>query len=154
MSIQTMDRDYNVSEWTEPILVSHTAIVNKELEAPKNLRFDESGENILWDEVEGADYYYVNISSYTNDERREWLGGSYYAGQPVYNNWKSCIWPFSNGSYTISVNAYSEDGASSSRSDNLIAAFRSERDESIGLPDSIRFQDGCLEWDGVEGAKK
>ena len=59
ISIQAMDRDYNVSEWTEPVKVSH--IAEEKLKDPQNIRLDESGENIIWDQVEGAEYYTVNL---------------------------------------------------------------------------------------------
>lgn len=70
--IQAVDRNYNVSAWSEPVSVSHTEY--DRLEAPKNVRLDASGNNVIWDEVEGATYYIIDISTSVGDYGQ--IGGS------------------------------------------------------------------------------
>lgn len=152
--IQTMDQDYGVSEWTEPISVSHTA--REKLDTPKNVRFDETGENILWDEVEGADYYYlfVNNTSLPDDtgsQRYFTLNG--YTQEPFYNNWKDLVSPYSTDELTIYVYAYSNDGKDSDNSEPLTISYTSKLDNTITMPEKVQVKDGYLVWDTVENAK-
>lgn len=151
-SVQTMDQDYSVSQWTEPIKVSH--IVQAQLEAPQNVRLDESGETILWDEVEGAKYYQVNIWFVTlkNDGYETVNIWPYYGEQTQLLNWKSNVIPSSEGEYRISVCACDSSG-SSDWSDTLTVPYEPVCNETIELPEALRLEDGYFRWDSAEGAK-
>lgn len=147
--IQSVDRDYNVSAWSEPVLISYTKYAR--LEAPKNVRLDDSGNNVIWDEVEGATYYIIDISTPVNDYDR--IGGSDTAEQPQYDNWKSLACPFSNvEEYYIQVSAYGENVDSSAYSESLRVEFSPLCDESIAVPENVWHEDNSLYWDEVEGA--
>ncbi len=148
ISVQAMDRDYHVSEWTEPIAISIS--VTENLEAPKNLHLDETGENILWDAVEGADYYYVYFNFKSSDGSTVAVN-DYQTTEARYDNWKSIMCPFSDGNVEIYVNAHSMNGyGSSSSSDPITASFKLQRDESIPVPESLRFEDGRFQWDTAD----
>lgn len=144
--IQAMDRDYNVSEWTEPVSFAYTAPTK--LEAPKNLRLDESGENILWDAVEGDVSYNVAICStviYDN-----WnISGTAPGGvteNTHFDNWKFYVCPFSEKEHEISVCTIGTNGAYA-YSDSLIVTFEMERDESIVLPESYVLDGNVMRWE-------
>lgn len=79
VAVQAMDQDYHVSEWTETVLTTPFA----QLAIPQNIRFDESGENIIWDKVENADYYYVSTGSISGTS----------CEQPILENWKQYLSP-------------------------------------------------------------
>lgn len=148
--IQAMDEDYNVSAWSEPVSVSFTEY--SKLEAPKNVRFDESGNNVLWDEVDGAAYYIIDISTPVGSDNDR-IGGSDVTYQPKYDNWKSLACPFSAmGEYYIQVSAYGEEVNPSVYSESLVAEFSLLRDESIALPGKVWMENNSLYWDEVEGA--
>ncbi len=153
ISVQAMDKDYNASKWTEPLLIPHTASTN--LEPPQNVRFDESGENILWDAVEGAAYYGVQI--YGNFDGCNF---TYYkwdnAQDTVFENWKSLTCPRTNEEYQIYIYAYSdqENVSSSVSLEPLKATFNPILDGTINIPESIRIEESHIKWEDVEGAYK
>lgn len=152
-SIQAMDKDYNVSEWTQPVQVSYTTT---RLEAPKNVRLDESGENVLWDEVEGAAGYQIVVYSYLKDDGQERYK-YYYTSQENYNNWECLAYPDSvDGKYIIYVYACSETEEinDSDFSEGLEVTFNPSHDESISVPENIRLDGEYLKWNGVEGADR
>lgn len=140
ISIQAMDKDYHVSEWTEPIAASYTA--SERLEAPKNLRFDESGEKLLWDAVEGADYYTVGVSN----------GGSSSYETAECDNWKTLFRPY--GDYDtntrVYVYAYNYNGAACSDSSTITSSWKPQRDDTIPVPENLRFEDGRFQWDTID----
>lgn len=140
ISIQAMDQDYHVSAWTEPIAASYTA--SEKLEAPKNLRFDESGEKLLWDAVEGADYYRVSVSN----------GGNSSYKTTECDNWKTLFGPYSdyNTNTRIYVYAHSYNSAASSDSSTITSSWKPQRDDTISIPENLRFEDGCFQWDAID----
>lgn len=155
IAIQAVDKDYNASQWTEPILFSHSRPTpSGRLDAPKNLRLDESGENLLWDEVEGATSYAWHICSDGGRYSKEWYHRTeYYMSdlkEPQCNNWKSFVSPFREGEVTIVVGGKNGNAIGTSRS--ITVPFHPLCDETIGVPDSIRFENGNFDWDDVPGA--
>ncbi len=149
ISIQSMDGNYNVSEWTQPILISYTL---ERSDIPQNVRLDESGENVIWDEVKGTTFYEVHIWSDADQEglsnsTRTWIDTE----QPKLVNWKTHVCPLSNGKYYISVRAY--NGLYSERSEELTVSYTPVRDESIILPDSLQLNSDVLEWDKSDKVK-
>ncbi len=151
ISVQAMDKDYNASEWTERVLIPHTALT--ELESPQNARFDESGENILWDAVDGADYYGVQINALfdgSNHSFFNWVS----AEEPVFENWKSFTCPRTNGEYRIYISAYSyqENVSSSGNSDVLTAVFDPKYDDTISVPEDLQIEEDKIKWNDIEGA--
>ncbi len=142
-SVQAMDGDYNVSEWTEPIPFARVS-----LNAPQNVRLDESGENILWDTVEGAAYYFVEIwSSVTYDK---WNGSATAPGDITedthFDNWKFYACPFAEKEHSLRIGAYGTDGEYV-YSDFVNVTFEMERDESIPLPERTVIDGNFLKWE-------
>lgn len=152
-SVQTMDKDYNVSEWSDPLTISHVAL--NRLDTPQNVRLDESGETILWDAVEGAEYYYVYIYSAVTigSENETTIIKSQYVEETHFDNWKSLVVPCTNGRVEISVWAYS-DSASSDDKGYLNTSYLPVLDESINVPEEVRVEDGMVKWAPVEGADR
>ncbi|MCM1172958.1 MAG: hypothetical protein NC393_12645 [Clostridium sp.] len=142
ITFQVMDDDYNVSDWSDPIVVLYTA---GDIMSPQNVRFDESGNNILWDAVEGA----CNYAFYIDGDRR------YYTDvtDTIYYNWKSRTYPFSSdGKYTISIYARNADTGVLSEGASLEVTFNYDRDETINLPQNILVENGKLSWENIEEA--
>lgn len=152
IAIRAMDKDYNISEWTEYTLVTY--IAKPRIDTPKNIRLDESGENILWDEVEGADYYVIQV--YSSSDYLEYSGGtSYVISKPCYNNWKSITIPFySKYVFYVYAASYDEEYEISEDSDALTVNFTQLHDESINVPDNIWLEDDKVQWNEVEGANR
>lgn len=141
VTVQAMDGDYHVSKWTEEVLVK--AVIAEHLATPQNVRFDESGQNIIWDEVEGADYYRVDIG-----------GNTYYCEQPMLENWKQWISPWEawyDGKQHVRVFAYSNNFERSDPSEDLVFEYTPLRDESIAVP-QIKLEDDYVTWDKVKNA--
>lgn len=155
-SVQAMDGDYNVSEWTEPITFTHT---EKTIEAPKNVRLDDSGENILWDEVEGAGFYNVEIWSTVVYDK--WNSSATCPGGNVeetqFDNWKFQICPFAEKEHRIrvSVGAYENETYVYAYSDFLDVTYEPDRDETIVLPEKIVADGNFLRWENniIDGAQ-
>lgn len=146
--VQAMDRDYHVSEWTKPLLITHTVKpaepAKPRLDTPKNVRLDKSGENILWNEVENADYYEVS------DSYGLWIR----CEQPILENWKRYSSPWSDGRQVFQVGAFSSDsGMDASWSDALSIDHEPICDKSITVP-TVKAENGYLKWDAVENAKR
>lgn len=156
ISVQAMDKDYNVSEWTTPLLISHTTHTKElRLEPPQNVRLDESGENVLWDEVDGATGYKICVLSYDDYKKKPLFAYSYdSATEARYDNWKSIAAPFSDGEYKITVWAYGEGYQDSHDSEPLTVDYKPQPDEAIGVPDDIWEENGYLRWKNVDGAVK
>ncbi len=153
ISIQTMDQDYNVSPWTEPLIISYD---KKKLETPQNIRFDESGENILWDEVEGAEYYYLSIFTpdlFNENGSQFCYNDSVYITEPSCMNWKSYAAPFSEGEYFFTVTAHAEDKIQSNQSEEIRASFKPTFDEAVSVPE-VRLEESLLKWENNEGSKR
>lgn len=152
-SIRVIDADYSVSEWTEPIKVIRN---QKKLDAPANLRFDESGEKLLWDEVEGADCYNItfdNLSVTHHVNNSFGFTRSTYSEGTSLENWKSYVAPFADGEYDIWVTAYSNESyLDSARSEIMHVSYTAVRDESIKMPENVRAENGCIKADLVENA--
>lgn len=144
---QVMDDDYNISDWSEPFIFSYTA--PGEILPPKNVRFDESGNSILWDAVDGARFYNVCMYNIYNDGSSHGIG-NHFAPDNVYHNWKSHTCPFSNGKYKIYISVTGND--CSADSEPLTVTFIPDRDESIKLPESIQVDGDYLRWSDVDGA--
>lgn len=141
VTVQAMDQDYHVSEWTKGVLVKQ--VVSSRLPAPQNVRFDESGKNIIWDEVEGADYYYVSIGD-----------TSRHCEQPMLENWKRYISPWSigyDGKQHVYVYAYNNNSASSDSSESFRFEYTPVRNEAIAVP-QIKLEDDYVTWDKAEHA--
>lgn len=146
LSIQTMDQDYNVSEWTEPIKVSHT--LKAMLDTPQNVRFDETGENVLWDEVAGADYYEVCLTSNNDtDGNYNWKYSWQYPQQTELKNWRAYVFPAAD-EYHISVCARnSADGNSSNSSEELTAPNKFTLDSTVKLPETLTAKSDAVSFD-------
>lgn len=147
VAVQAMDKDYHVSEWTEEVLAK--TVERSRLDAPQNVRFDESGENIIWDEVEGADYYHVYTENYA---------GSISCDQPILENWKRYISPWSYSSdlekqQHIQVAAVSNsiNMEISDWSEPLDFEYTPTCDEAITVP-QLKLEDDQITWDAVENA--
>lgn len=155
ISVQSMDKDYNVSEWTEPIKITR-GIKSEYLDAPQNVRLNESGDVVLWDAVEGADYYWVYVNSITKPDsygnRFDFYEGV-YAEEPRFENWKSYAAPNSDDDYAIHVYAHNNEGIYSDSYGNLITSYTHPIDEHIELPENITEENGSLKFDPVEGAE-
>ncbi|MCM1500926.1 MAG: Ig-like domain-containing protein [Clostridium sp.] len=147
VTVQAMDADYHVSEWTEEVLVKavNVDVERPRLATPQNVRFDESGENIIWDEVEGASGYNVFVSG----------SCGIYCTATILENWKRYISPWeSDGKQHISVYACSSpNDINDSARGRLEFAYTPDRDESIIMP-QIKCEDGYITWDKVEGASR
>lgn len=148
IKVQTMDRNYNVSDWSE-ITVSYHAV--SEFEAPKNVRLDESGDYILWDAVEGAEIYGVSVMNVI-----EPLGGGYnqitYVNAPqCQSEWKFLVSPFASSKHEIWVMSPNGKGSWNS-SDSIEANFTPTFDETLIIPAELKLENGNIEWDEVEGA--
>jgi len=154
ISLQTMDRDYNVSEWTEPVLVSHTHNEVTLPDTPQNIRFDETGENILWDEVAGAEHYRIQFDIYidVNGDLKYVTSETDFPTEPCCINWKRFAVPFSNTKYRINVWAYF-NGEFGSNGESIEVSFDANIDESIEVPE-LRLEDNNLLWDNVECAER
>lgn len=150
-AFQAMDEDYNVSEWTEPILVSYKSNV---IGVPKNVRFDDTGESILWDEVDGATSYVIQVSPFFGDSD---FGYSFSrqstTSKNQLDNWKSLTVPFAD-EYFINVRAEAEGYISIVVSDSLRIDYSPVHDEMINVPENIWLEDDCLRWDEIEGVKE
>ncbi len=144
--IQAIDRDYNVSEWTEPL--SFTYNISK-LKAPENVRLDESGEKILWDAVEGAVSYDVQIWSSVSYGDGSGSGTTFgnQTENTFFNNWKSYTCPFTDIRREIIVRAVDGNGICSDGSTSLYESFEMERDESIVLPESYVLDGNFMRWE-------
>lgn len=167
IAIRAVDKDYNASEWTELLLVSPTPTSTptpgvERLEAPKNLRLDESGETVMWDEVEGATSYKVRINLFGYDSSgtgHNWYRYDYPI-EPQCNNWTSFVCPLSEEQkILISVIALCDDGTylESYSSQSLELPVHLLRDETIELPDSIRYKNNpghFFDWDNVAGTSE
>ncbi len=140
ITVQAMDRDYHVSEWTEEVLIE--AVEKTRLETPQNVRFDESGKNIIWDGVEGADGYEVLVGSFW--ERCE---------QPILVNWQRYISPYSgyNGEQSIQVYATGIGNMDSEWSESFEFEYTPIHDESIVIP-PIKLENGYITWGEAENA--
>ncbi len=156
--VQTMDQEYNVSKWTEPIVISYKA---NHLDTPQNIRFDESGDNIVWDKVEGTDYYHfvMRVETEPNEAGNNiYLYKSYIIlDEPCFENWKIHAAPFADANYTFYVYAHSYDiGIDSSfSSDELTTTYTAKKDESIKMPSSIEVVENReIKWDAVENASE
>lgn len=141
ISVQAMDKNYHVSEWTEPMAVSYTKKEKIQLKAPENLRLDENG-NLLWDAVEGADSYRVDLEDGHH-------GYTYTVRTPQDDSWKTKVRPFEEGAIQIQVQACGNTFKDSSWSDSLTLP-RPQRDELIAVPEKLWFEDGYLRWDTVD----
>lgn len=159
ISIQAMDRDYNVSEWTTPVMFTHTKTEREKLEAPQNVRFDESGENILWDAVEGAEYYTVRMDYeiYMTSNYSIIYSDIEVCYQTELANWKSHVNLLRAGMRDIYVEACSSDLEDSDASELEGPSYKLVRDESIELPDELVVRNEnngtLLEWDAEDNAK-
>ena len=146
-SVQAMDGDYHVSDWTEPLLFTYTTTPKPRLDTPQNVHVDESGENIVWDAVEGADYYEVDTR----------FGSYIRCEQPILENWKIYSSPCSDGKQAIDVIAYSSNSniENSNWSDILNLDYTPIRDESIVVP-AIQVGNESITWDATaaENVKK
>lgn len=145
---QAMDDDYNISDWSDPIVVSYTA--PGEILPPQNVRFDESGNNILWDAVDGARFYNACFYNIYDDGSEHGIG-NYYAPNNEYYNWKVHACPFSNGEYKIYISVTGES-SSAGGGGPLTVTFKQTKDGSISLPENIRLDEGHLRWDDIEDA--
>lgn len=132
VSIQGIDRDYNVSPWTDSIMVSRTSF--PEFEAPQNVRLDETGKKILWDEVEGADSYLVNINGWT------WM--STYEAE--FDNWNAFAAPWSD-KWHIWVSAR-KSGFSEAFSEELIVTNSLLLDNTVELPQELSVEGEEIHW--------
>ncbi|MDE7280829.1 MAG: hypothetical protein K2N36_03700, partial [Ruminiclostridium sp.] len=152
-SVQAIDKDYNASEWTEPIKVSKKSI--GKLDTPQNVRFDETGENIIWDEVEGAEYYWVRFYADFTDETGKWISiyESDYPNEPCCKNWRSFTVPISDTVYSIYVIACAEGAERSEDSEAITVTLEMSLDENIAIPD-VQLSDNALQWNDVDGANK
>lgn len=143
--IQAMDKNYNVSAWSEPIEVSYVEETRKELEAPKNAHLDENG-CLCWDAVEGADGYYINVESYKDNECYYSTGVN--TEETQYSEWKSLLPPVSKEEYEIRIQAYGyEPYAYSEYSETLTGNISYVRDESMALPENVSHEGDSLLWD-------
>ncbi len=160
VTVQAMDKDYHVSGWTEEVLVK--SVKQPRLATPQNVRFDESGENIIWDEVENTDFYCVRFgystyicAGYTSvyDVRCE---------RPMLENWKRHIFPWSyyvGEQYNSDVVEQDIEVFACSYSDEIDSSYATElkfeytptRNESINVP-QIKIEDGHITWDKAENA--
>ncbi len=155
ITVQAMDKDYNASEWTERVLISHTELIKTKLEPPQNVRFDESGENILWDAVEGADYYYVDIYGSFYDSNYSFYNNQGHIQEPVFENWKSLACPRTDGNYQIYIHASSNQaGITEGISEVFTAVFDPKCDDTISVPEDLQIEENNIKWNDIEGAYK
>ncbi|MCI8603070.1 MAG: hypothetical protein HFE79_02865 [Ruminiclostridium sp.] len=155
ISVQAMDKDYNASEWTERVLIPHTELIITKLEPPQNVRFDESGENILWDAVEGADYYDVYIYGSFYDSNYNFYNSQGYIQEPVFENWKSLACPRTDGNYQIYIHAYSNQAdITNGISEVFTAVFDPKCDDTISVPEDLQIEENNIKWNDIEGAYK
>ena len=145
-SVQAMDSDYNVSEWSKLVPLTYT--VAQKLGTPQNLRLDESGERILWDAVDGAEYYMVCINSTFYDGKYSRSPGT--SSEENQFEWKSLTYPYSDGEYTFQIYAAGSEYEPSDYSEPLVIEFDSPYNESIIVPENIRLENGSLHWDSVD----
>lgn len=163
ISIRAVDRDYNASEWTEPVMFTYTKNQREKLEAPQNVRFDESGENILWDAVEGAEYYFVKIFYWINTTASAEIESKYVrCDQTQLVNWKSYanLLRTTNDIETpngIYVEACSSDLEDSDASKLKMISYELVRDESLALPEELIIKNendrAVLQWNVGDNAK-
>ncbi|MDE6728571.1 MAG: hypothetical protein K2J80_11640 [Oscillospiraceae bacterium] len=160
-SVYAMDKDYNVSEWSTPLEVDYICPAEGEyihLDAPQNVRLDETGENVLWDEVAGADCYTLVVYTVAEDEN----GNSYYdywyeynIEDTCFNNWKSVALLFPNANYQISVSGSKTDVSCSNEWSDVLVIDISvdlDLDKSIAMPETIEVNDSNLKWSAVDNA--
>lgn len=136
-SIQLMDRDYNVSPWTEPIMVSYTQ-EEETFVTIQNLRFDETGEKILWDEMEGAASY--DVAFYYSDGNIDYI----YNDQAELDNWKVFVRPWFK-EYRIGISAVTDEAWASS--EQLTASFNWVLDDTINMPKDLSVGSEEIHWD-------
>lgn len=139
ITVQAMNRDYHVSEWTEEVFVEAV----ERSETPKDVRFDESGKNIIWDGVEGADGYKVIIGSFLE-----------ICEQPMLENWRQYISPYlgDNGEQSIQVCVACIGNVDSSEwSEPFEFEYTPTHDESIVIP-PIKLESGHITWGEAENA--
>lgn len=156
LEIQAVDGDYNVSNWSEPISVSYTAPAPAPVlpEGPQNVRLDDSGDYILWDEVEGAASYHISWHrTIAYKGYNETLTSGLNAGtQPEYN-WSAWAQrcPFPGTSYRFNVYVKDENNKRCSEdSKDLLIDDILPFDESIEMPENIWREGAYLHWDAVE----
>ena len=166
ITVQTMDKEYNVSPWTEPVLLTYVKEAPAErdcLEAPQNVRLDESGDNIVWDKVEGAGCYMfdVEIEAVREDGevyREHSFGVETDLGETwlCSYNWKNHFaLPYADVKYTFSIIAcpsWETDLYESEPSEPLSFTYTMEKDESIEMPE-IEGGEGTnftVKWNGAE----
>ena len=155
ISVQAMDKDYNASEWTERVLIPHTELIITKLEPPQNIRFDESGENILWDAVDGADYYTAFIFGLFDGSNYNFVNDQWNIQEPVLENWKSLACPRTDGNYYIIIYAYSnQSGGAGSNSETFTAVFNPKYDDTISVPKDLQVEENNIKWSDIEGAYK
>lgn len=165
-AVRSMDKSYNVSQWTEIKFSSEYEPPEYEepeqLEVPQNVRFDESGENILWDEVEGADYYEIRFYLSSIDENEYYFKtlSFQYTEEPHLDNWRPLVDAFFEAQVSIYVYACSISSFENSDSgDKLITTYTPTLNESINMPESIEVKKSVstnvyyLKWDTVENAR-
>ena len=164
ISVQAVDRDYNVSEWTQPVMLTYTKNEIEKLKAPQNVRFDESGENILWDAVEGAAYYYVEMRYWIKTATQSAESESKYVrcDQTQLVNWKSYVNLLRTTNdqsmpNAIYVEAYGSDLEYSDASKLEMISYELVRDESIELPEELIIKNendrAVLQWNAADNAK-
>lgn len=162
--IQAADKNYNVSAWSEPVMVSYYYDVPDDdtirLDAPNNIRFDESGKKILWDSVDGAIEYkiriwYASVSSFDNK-----------GVETFYTEKCECcvnalvpFWDRLGSIYDISICAINADGDEGYYSgiyeteiDDILTFTSPVCDESIVCPEGIWQEDGNFYWNQIKSA--
>lgn len=165
-TVRAMDKDYNVSQWTEIKFTSEYEAPEYEdpgrLDTPQNVRFDETGENLLWDEVEGADYYEVYFDVSGTDENEHWFYTPCYKypEETHLDNWKQFVNAFFEANVNIRVYACSHDSIHRSySSDVLNTTYTPTLNESIKMPEDIEAEKSgwadhyYLKWETVENAR-
>ena len=127
------------------------------LPAPKNVRFDNDGETVIWDAVDGAEWYTLDVSNTVTDMKGnkytfglgEWAGIETYCG----DEWKYCVMPESEMEHKIYVNAcvHTDNGTVlSDDSEPLTVLYAHPFDDKIEMPDKIEWDSDNLEliWNG------
>ncbi len=143
ISVQAMDGDYHVSEWTEPMAVSYTKKEKIRRKVPEIFRLDERG-NLQWDVVEGADYYSVSVTN--AGYRTEFHSGN--GSETRCDNWKTMLCPYDDEStIRIQVKAGSNNIEESPWSVSFTPSFKPQHNGAIPVPENLWLEDGYLRWD-------